>query len=299
MTMPAENFDTSIVSAPKKRERPWGLFLVIPPIALMAIFLFFPAIRNIFGTVYVEQEDGTRAWSIASYVFFFSDAYSLNNLLRTFWTTFVTLGVLIAINLPIALYLRFSQSRMAAVVQALALFPMFMPGIIIAYALIRYMGPNGVIQLLLETIGIHGYQTPYLTKWGPVIGMTWDAMPFTILVLTAGVMAIPTSAIEAARDVGAKRLRILRSIILPQLITPFLVIFSLQFLGLFSQVLMPYMLGPSSPEMMGMFMQRTFATTRDPLQASTQATVVFAICSLAGLAYVRSIARKRANEGKM
>ncbi|WP_421761505.1 ABC transporter permease [Devosia sp.] len=285
-----------LANGAEQKGRPVGLLFVALPILLIAVFLFFPALRSIFSTIYVKQPDGTYNWSIASYLFFFTDGYSLTNLGRTLWTTVVTMILLIVVNLPIAIYLRFSKSRLAIFVQVLALFPMFVPGIIIVYALIRYMGPNGLLQTLLELVGINGFQSPYLTPWGPVIGMLWDAMPFTLLVLTAGMSSIPTSAIEAAEDVGAGRLRILTSIILPQIKNSLLVVTSLNFLGLFGQAFMPFMLGPTSPEMMGPFMLRTFSTVRDPLQASTQATIVFALCSVAGLAYVRSIAKRRAAE---
>ena len=287
---------TAPASAPLTKWRPTGLLFIAAPILLIAIFLFYPALRSIWGTIYVRQPDGSYAFSIASYLYFFSDSYSLTNLGRTFWTTIVTMVLLIAINLPIAIYLRFSGSRLAVFIQVLALFPMFVPGIVIVYALIRYLGPNGLLQTLLEVVGIGGFQSPYLTPWGPVIGMVWDAMPFTLLVLTAGMSGIATSAIEAAQDVGAGRIRILFSIILPQIKNSLLVVTSLNFLGLFGQAFMPFMLGPTSPEMMGPFMLRTFSTVRDPLQAATQATIVFALCSVAGLAYVRSIARRRAAE---
>lgn len=279
-----------------KGGRPYGLLLVLAPITLIAVFLFYPALRSIFSTLFVRQADGSFAFSLASYAFFFSDAYSLANLAQTVWTTVVTMLLLLVVNLPIAIYLRFNRSRLGVFIQALALFPMFVPGIIIVYALIRYMGPNGLLQTLLELVGINGFQSPYLTPWGPVIGMLWDAMPFTLLVLTAGMANISTPSIEAALDVGAGPVRILFSIILPQIKNSLLVVTSLNFLGLFGQAFMPFMLGPTSPELMGPFMLRTFSTVRDPIQAATQATIVFALCSLAGLAYVRSIAKRRAEE---
>lgn len=294
MTTPHSTFWQQVVR--KMQGGPLGLLFVVAPITLIVTFLFFPALRSILSTVHVKQPDGTYIWTIASYIKFFTDDYSLANLARTIWTTVVTMILLIAVNLPIAMYLRFSKSKLAGVIQALALFPMFVPGIVIVYALVRYLGPNGLLQTILELIGINGFQSPYLTPWGPVIGMLWDAMPFTLLVLTAGMAGVASSAIEAAQDVGARPLRILFSIILPQIKSSLLVVTSLNFLGLFGQAFMPFMLGPTSPELMGPFMLRTFSTTRDPVQAATQATIVFAFCSLAGVAYVRSIAKRRAAE---
>ena len=43
----------------------------------------------------------------------------------------------------------------------------------------------------------------------------WFNIPFAALMITAGLGAIPDSVIESARDVGASRMRVFRSMILP------------------------------------------------------------------------------------
>ena len=279
------------------RGRPFlGLLLIAPPLLLVAVLLLFPAIGSIVGTLQRTAPDGGLEWTLEGYRKFFSDPFSLHNLGYTLWATIVTSALLIAVNLPIALYLRFRSNRLAPLIQTLALFPMFVPGIVISYALIQYLGPNGLLQSLLEHVGFRWYHTPYLTPWGPVFGMLWDSMPFTLLVLTAGAAGISTASVEAARDLGAGPLRVLVSIILPQIGNSLLVVTALNFYGLFSSVLQPFLLGPATPEMMGPFMLRTFASVRDPATAAVQATVTFLICSLAGFFYVRSIARRNRDE---
>ncbi|WP_237152924.1 ABC transporter permease [Oryzibacter oryziterrae] len=285
---------SDLAPPPKTSKNPLGLLMIAAPVVLMGLFLLYPALRVVLRTF--GAADGSPGFSLENYARFFNDSYSLNNLGITLWTTVVTLILLIVVNLPIALYLRFRKGRLATFIQALALFPMFVPGVIICYALIRYIGPNGLLQSLLEHVGITGYQTPIMTPWGPVIGLLWDAMPFTLLVLTAGLAGISNAAIEAAQDVGASRLRILWSIVLPQIRGSLVVCTSLNFLSLFGSVLQPYMLGPTSPELMGPFMLRTFSSVRDPLQAGTQATITFLICSVAGLLYILSMGNRRKAE---
>lgn len=267
-------------------------FIAIPVMAIV-IFLFYPAALAIVGTLFHQRPEGGVALVFSSYVFFFTDPYSLANLFRTLWTTIAALVLIIAINLPIALYMRFTKGWLAALIQGLALFPMFVPGIIICYALIRYLGPNGWLQGLLTSVGFTHYTSPITTPWGPVIGLIWDGMPMTLLILISGLSTISDASIEAAKDVGAGRLRLFRSIILPQISHSILIVSALNFLGFFGQVLMPFMLGPTNPEMMGPFMLRTFVSVRDPMQAATQATITFLICSLAGLIYIRSLAARK------
>ncbi|NOV21539.1 ABC transporter permease subunit [Ensifer adhaerens] len=259
----------------------------------MVCLLLYPAGVSVLQTLQETAADGSVSWSLARYHRFFTDSYSVANYVRTVWTTVVTLVLLIAICLPIAIYLHFTRSRLAAVVQALALFPMFVPGIIVAYALIRYIGPNGLLQSLLELVGFRSYNSPYLTPWGPVIGLVWDHMPLTLLILTAGMAKVSQEAIEAARDVGAGYVVIFHRIILPLMVDSLLVVVALNVISLFGSFVIPYMLGPASPEMMGPYMLRTFSEVRQPDFAAAQAVITFLTCSVFGILYVVMLTRKQ------
>jgi putative spermidine/putrescine transport system permease protein len=276
-------------------RRPTGLLLVAVPVLLMAWLIIWP-IFNAFGrTIWRPDANGDYGFNLSSYVFFFSDQYSINNLTITLWTTAMCALFLLIICLPIAIYLRFSSGRLPAYVQALAIFPMFVPSIILAYAFIRVLGPNGMVDILLNSAGLPKIRTPYLTPWGPVIGLVWDNIPLTVLILLAGLGSVSNQAIEAARDVGAKRFQVFWYIILPRISNSVLVAISFAVLGIFSSFTLPYLLGPASPEMMGPFMNRTFREVNDPLNAITQAVITFCFCIAFGLFYVRSVAR---NQGK-
>ncbi len=275
-------------------NRGWvGLPLVALPVLLLAWLIIYPILSAVATTLFVAQPDGMPALSFASYRFFFSDQYSRANLWVTLWTTMICGGLLLAVGLPIALYLRFSRGPLCAYVQGIAIFPMFVPSIILSYALIRTIGPNGAVDVVLNAIGLPKLPSPYLTPWGPIIGLVWDNLPLTVLMLTAGLGNIAKSSIEAARDVGASPLRVFVSIMLPRMGNSLLVTTSFTVLGIFSSFTLPYLLGPASPEMMGPFMQRTFSDMNDPLNALTQAVIAFGFCLIFGVFYVRSIARSR------
>ncbi len=274
-------------------RRPAGLLLVALPVFLVCWLVIWPIASAILRTIWRPQGDGTFGFDLSSYVFFFSDAYSLDNLYLTLWTTGTCAGLLLIVCLPVALYLRFAQGRVAAYVQALAILPMFVPSIILAYAFIRVLGPNGMIDLVLNGIGLPKIRTPYLTPWGPVIGLVWDNIPLTVLILLSGLGSVSNMAVEAARDVGANRWQVFWHIILPRISNSILVALSFSVLGIFSAFTLPYLLGPASPEMMGPFMQRTFRDVNDPIAAITQAVITFCFCIVFGLFYVRSVARNR------
>src|SRR3569623_1312283 len=256
--------------------------------------VIYPIISAVIETFWRPNDGGTgSSFSLETYKFFFSDGYSLANLSLTLWTTFLCAFILILICLPIALYLRFATSKLAAYVQGLAIFPLFVPSIILRYAFIRVLGPNGMVDILLNAVHLPKIRSPYLTPWGPFIGLVWDHIPLTVLILIAGLGAVSDASIEAARDVGANRCIVFRSIILPRISNSILVAVSFAVLGIFSSFTLPYVLGPAAPEMMGPFMQRTFRDLYDPANAITQAVSSFFFCILFGLFYVRSVVKNQ------
>lgn len=283
----------ALAPAPTQRKRPIGLLLVAAPVLLVLWLIIWPIISAVIQTLWLPTPDGGHALSVSSYQFFASDPYSRANLAITLWTTGVCAVLLLLICLPIALYLRFSNSRIAAYVQGLAIFPMFVPSIILSFAFIRVLGPNGTVDLLLNSVGLPKIRSPYLTPWGPVIGLVWDNIPLTVLILLSGLGNVSNQAIEAARDVGAGRMMLFWHIILPRIGNSILVAISFAVLGIFSAFTLPYVLGPAAPEMMGPFMQRTFRDLFDPTNAITQAVITFGFCIVFGLFYVRSVAKNR------
>lgn len=270
-----------------------GLGLVAGPVLLLGWLIIYPIFDALWRSLTIAGPEGPQL-SLDTYRFFFSDSYSLRNLWLTLWVTATVAALLLAVCLPISLYLRFAKTRLAAYVQGLAILPMFVPSVILAYALIRTIGPNGAVDLLLNAVGLPRITSPYLTPWGPIIGLVWDNIPITVLMLTAGLGVVSDNAVEAARDAGAGRVALLRHIILPQIGNAVLVALSFAVLGVFSAFTLPYVLGPASPEMMGPFMSRTFNDLNDPRMAITQAVITFIICAGFGAFYVRSVARGRA-----
>lgn len=251
--------------------------------------VIYPIISAVVTTLWLPNKSGGHSLSLATYRFFFSDSYSLGNLQITLWTTALGAVFLLIICLPIALYLRFSSGWLAAYVQGLAIFPLFVPALVLSYAFIRVLGPNGMADILLNAIHLPKIRSPYLTSWGPLIGLVWDNIPLTVLILTAGLGSVTNQSIEAARDVGAGRVAVLWHIVLPRITNSILVAISFSVLGIFSSFTLPYILGPAAPEMMGPFMQRTFRDLYDPTNAITQAVISFFFCIAFGLFYVRSV----------
>lgn len=274
------------------RQNVSGLLLVAFPVGLLVALVLVPTVRLVLGTFWVTAVDG-NALGFDRYRAFFTDAYSMANLRYTVVMTLASCVTALSLSLGIALYLRFSPGRIATLIHALSLFPLFVPAIIISYALVRFLGPNGLLQMLLEQVGFTHFRTPYLTPVGPFLAFVWENLPLPVLVLSAGLTQISDDAVEAARDLGAGFARILREILLPQLKRSLLIAFALIFLSIFGAYTVPYLLGPPAPEMMSVFIQRTLGNLRRPAEAEVQAVVLMAIASVVGALYIVTMLRVR------
>jgi len=273
-----------------------GYALILPALLLVILIIIYPASLSIIQTLTTRLDGSATSFTLEQYQFFFNDPLSMTNLLYTLRVTLTVLAVLFLIAFPICLYLRFSRSRIANVIHFLTLFPLFVPGIMLAYALIRFTITRGMLASILAIFGITQYSTPYLTTQGTIIGLVWEGIPFTTLILSAAMIQIDDSLLESARDVGANSWQVFWHIMLPLIKNAVVIIFSLQFLGVLGSYTIPYLLGPAEPEMMGVFMQRTFQQVQATLQAQTQAVITFLIAALAGYIYVRSVASRQKGE---
>jgi ABC-type spermidine/putrescine transport system permease subunit I len=284
MTVPTDH--TRRVAARRRREALLGYLLVTPPTLLIVGLFFLPALQSFARTISVGG-----AISFARYGAFFSSPIGRSNLGFTFFVTLVSIVALFLICFPLALYLRFSKSRVSSWALSVAMLPLFVPGIMSAYALIRFLRPRGMLVTLLNSVGLAAfYQTPYLKPLGVIIGLVWEGIPFTVLVLVAGLSQIDDALIESARDVGASSLQIFWSILLPLTRRAALIVFCLTFIGNFGAYTIPYLLGPAAPQTMGVYMQQTLGGYQQPIEAETQAIITFAICLIVGLFYIRAIA---------
>ena len=277
-----------------RRGMTFGLALVAPAFGLMVLLVLLPLVRSLLGTFF---PDGAASPTLAGYGKFFADPRSVSNLIFTVEVTATTLVILLAIGMVLSLYLRFSRSRLVGMIQIVALFPLFVPGIIVSFALIRFIGPAGNVATFLRFVGITHYQTPYLHPSGAMIGMVWENIPLTVMLLSAGLARVSNSSIEAARDVGAGWGRILGLIILPQLMRSIIVVLALDFLGVFGSFTVPYILGPAAPQMMSVFMQNTFSELHEGTTSEIQAAVTFVICLVAGAIYTLSVFRDAGRSG--
>ena len=114
-----------------------------------------------------------------------------------------------------------------------------------------FLAKNGMLNHVLIGSGlIEPLSAQSLLDWrGIVVAFVWKQAPFVTLLLAGAMASLEPQHIEAARNLGARRLRVLVDIVLPQVRGTLLVGLVLSFVTMLSVLSVPLMINPNSPTM--------------------------------------------------
>jgi molybdate transport system permease protein len=113
---------------------------------------------------------------------------------------------------PLAAWLALGRSRWRAVVEAITGLPLVLPPTVLGFYLLVLLGPlTGFGRALTSLLG-----HPLAFSFGGlVVGSVVYSFPFAVQPVVAGFSSIDSSLIEAGRLLGAGRVRLLRTILIP------------------------------------------------------------------------------------
>ena len=239
--------DEGSARADAMRNDRWvGLALLAP--ALAVILVFFVAPLAMSAVVAFRRKDGGLTLEHFAKSF---DLYTTDLL----FTLAIVLASTVLIGLvatAIAGYLTLGENpRTVAILRWLYRWPLFIPFVVAGQVMRTFLAKNGMLNHVLIGTGlIEPLSAQSLLDWrGIVVAFVWKQAPFVTLLLAGAMASIETQHIEAARNLGARRLRVLIDIILPQVRGTLLVGLVLSFVTMLSVLSVPLMINPNSPTM--------------------------------------------------
>ena len=305
---PAAVDKPAVDRASNRRERWRGLAMAFPPIAVVALFIGFPVVTALLYTFgYVNgpndaiaslgQDQVTRFPSVGAYQKVLADPSARASLSATVIVTILTVVIVLVISWLVALYARLAGSRLAKVVSALSVTPLFIPVVIASYAILTFYAPDGFLHSLATTAGLPGFPRVSYTLSAVTIGEVWVNLPFGVLLMTSGLNAVPNVLIDAARDVGSSLTRTVRTILLPMNIVPTVIVGTFTAIYVLGSFTVPYITGPNAPNLLGTAMTFSFMSYGRPQQAEVMAAIVFVLAAGIGTLYVWANLRSERRSG--
>ncbi|WP_084536704.1 ABC transporter permease [Azospirillum halopraeferens] len=224
----------------------WGVLLVLPALAMVALFFLYPLGFSVVSAF----RDGDGAWSVANFTKAF--AFYGRDILFTLMIVALSVAIVAVLAVAIGGYLTLGRNTTAvAILRWLYRWPLFIPFIVAAQMMRSFLAKNGLMNAMLVNGGvIEPLQAVSLLDWrGIVVTFVWKQTPFVALMVAGAMASLDRSGIEAARDLGAGRLRILADIIVPQVRPTLVVGLILSFVTMLSVLSVPMMINPNNPTM--------------------------------------------------
>ena len=271
-------------------NRSWaGLALAAPALAIVLVFFAGPlamsailAFRGRDGGFTTEHFE--KAFELYSTDLLFSGAIVV-----------LSTAAIAVVAIAIAGYLTLGEHpRTQAILRWLYRWPLFIPFIVTAQVMRTFLAKNGMLNHVLIGGGLlDPLQAQSMLDWrGIVVAFVWKQAPFVTLLLAGAMAAIDRQHIEAARNLGAGRLRVLVEIVLPQARRTLMVGLVLSFVTMLSVLSVPMMINPNSPTMLTVDIAYRINSHGDYAVANALCLMSLALASVGAWFYLREAARK-------
>jgi ABC-type spermidine/putrescine transport system permease subunit I len=215
----ASEFWRHVEDWPRRYPHMLRALLLVPIIVILIIFFVVPLAQLLNLSLLAHQpsaQDPHPAHSFANYAKFFSDPFYLqiaaNSILVGLSTTLATL----LISYPVAFYITRISGWERTLISIACLLPIFVNVIVGILGWYILFLPYGVLQQILASLNLVSGPVQWLRTFPALVAvLTYEHVPFAVLILVSSLQAIPQDKINAARLLGAGTSRIFVSIVLP------------------------------------------------------------------------------------
>lgn len=265
--------------------------LVAPALAIVALLFVYPLGYSV-ATAFQDRDGGWTVVNFATAWSFYARDIGFTALIVLLCTALV--GV---VAIAIGGYLVLGTTPWAVAALAwLYRWPLFVPFIIAAQCMRTFLAKNGLMNNSLIAAGLMPPEAAqgFLDWRGIVITFVWKQAPFATLMVAGAMAALDRGTIDAARNLGASRLRILLEIVVPQVRPTLMVALILSCVTMMSVLSVPLMLSGQSPTMMTVQMAYRINQHGDYGVANALGLISYLMTAVVAWVYLRETLRERA-----
>jgi ABC-type spermidine/putrescine transport system permease subunit I len=266
------------------KQKAFGILLVLPSFFVICMLVVYPITRSVQISL---QDPATKAFSLVNYRQIFTEPFMVGNITYTLVVVVFTVLFVGVLSYLLSLYVTFTDSWFSRTVAKLYIIPRFIPTIVAVYAILNVIKDTGALnRIVLALFGIDWKPSLMFTQKGIILANVWFNIPFSTMLISAGLQGIPRSIIESARDVGAGKLRVFVSMILPLSFNDFLIAMTFVFMGNVAAFTTPYLIGARAPMMLGVALQQEFSTFQNMERSAAISVFLFLLSALMGGFYI-------------
>lgn len=192
---------------------------------------------------------------------------------------------------PLALFLR--RKRPASQwISAWVKVPLFVPALVAAFLIVNMLAFHGLLNSALLYLGIVDKPLRLLNDkfgWNVLIIQIWKNMPFQLVILSSVLQTIRSDLEDAARNLGAGPLAVIRYVILPLSMPGIMISVALVFILTFGDYAITRVAGPVYPNSLSVLMYTTAFTLQDWAKAACIGVVIIVTSLVFVALYVRTV----------
>ena len=270
-------------------------FAIGVPLLIIVIYSFLEkpsqgtGVKWVFTTenyrdLFIQQKlDGTTAFD-TRYV-------------KVLWTSFtyslITTVVTLILSVPVAMWIATRDARRRTLLVALVTLPFWISILIRTYGMRQIIADEGPIGKFLGLFNIEWsilYSPP-----ATILGLIYVFLPFMILPIYASAERFDFRLAEAAYDLGAKKLTVVRKIILPSIRPGIISGIALVFIPALGSFLQSDMLGGGKTNMVANVIANNFGQARNWPFGSALA-VLLIVLTLLFILIIQGVSQRRGDK---
>jgi spermidine/putrescine transport system permease protein len=192
--------------------------LAVPSVAWTVLFFLVPLgflVLYSFGTRDLLTFQVEFGWTLSNYSSIFEALY-VKTLLRSLALSAASTVACLLIGFPVAYTIARARGRRRAFLLLAVMIPFWTSFIVRTYGIYNVIDDAGPLYQLLHALGlVDGFIHILFTPLGVGIGIVYTYLPLMILPLFVSLERIDPALLDAAHDLGARPVRVLRRVVLP------------------------------------------------------------------------------------
>jgi putative spermidine/putrescine transport system permease protein len=278
-------------------------WLIAPALLLFVLFFVLPfgvmAVMSVYSGNPVTNPNAFL--TTRHYMRFIVDDADIfhDALWETLKIGFITTVISLLIGYPLAHWMARMQSRLGHVLVLMAVIAPLLTGIVVrTFAWMTILQDRGVINTTLMSWGLISKPLPLMyNEFGTVVALVHIYVPFMVLTLTGVIGRIDERLEQAARSLGAGRIRAFLEVTLPLSLPGVLAGSLLVFALSISAYVTPSLMGGNDVLTLPMLIAQQVGTSFNPNFAGALGMILLVVCLIIVIAYNKILSRLTGEKG--
>lgn len=196
-----------------------GYPLSAPALALFVALLIVPlGLTLVLSFNLFDYEVGVKSdsYTLANYASLLSDSYFYEIFWRTFWISALVTLLCVVIGVPEAYILSRMGTPWRSIFLILILTPLLISVVVRAFGWSLLLGADGLINQAIAALGGRPLKMLY-TPFAVILALVHVMLPFMIIPIWTSLQKLDPAAEQAAQSLGASQAKVMRMVVLPQI----------------------------------------------------------------------------------